>query len=53
MLNEGTLDGAKLSVASDEVHPDEDHGAAHADGVPYHQSDKPRAGSEYLTRMIS
>ena len=48
MLNDGTLDGAKILVKSDEVHPDEDHEAPHTDGAPFSQSDKPRAGSEYL-----
>lgn len=50
-LNGGTLDGSQLSVTSDLV--DDDHhdaGAAHGDGSPIQQHEKPRAGSEFDIR---
>ncbi|PAV17269.1 hypothetical protein PNOK_0733300 [Pyrrhoderma noxium] len=54
MLNEGTLDGAKLSVKSDKEHADtdEDNSVPHPSGEPFVQSDKPRAGiaAEYLAK---
>ncbi|KAL5520037.1 hypothetical protein ACEPAG_1697 [Sanghuangporus baumii] len=52
MLNDGTLDGAKISVKSDEVHPDEDREESQTNGTPLTQSDKPRAGiaAEYLAK---
>ncbi|KAF8158240.1 hypothetical protein B0H34DRAFT_707982 [Crassisporium funariophilum] len=51
MLNGGALDGSTLSVSSDVVHQDDDHHPA-TQGVPYEQSDKPRAGiaAEYLAK---
>ncbi|KAH8114654.1 hypothetical protein DFH11DRAFT_1592580 [Phellopilus nigrolimitatus] len=51
MLNGGTLEGAQLTVKTDDQElPDEDRDGPHPDGVPFHQSDKPRAGiaAEYL-----
>ncbi|KLO17349.1 hypothetical protein SCHPADRAFT_994490 [Schizopora paradoxa] len=52
MLNGGTLDGAHLTVKElgthgEEIHEDTD---APPEGVPFHQSDKPRAAiaAEYL-----
>ncbi|KAI5122442.1 hypothetical protein M0805_008754 [Coniferiporia weirii] len=55
MLNEGTLEGAQLTVKSDQVHPDEEHEGHHPGDVPFTQSDKPRAGiaAEYLARGYS
>ncbi|KAI0629892.1 hypothetical protein C8Q77DRAFT_1139081 [Trametes polyzona] len=51
MLNGGTLDGAHLTITSDQVHQDKDDGAAHHEGH-IDQADKPRAGiaAEYLAR---
>ncbi|EJC98011.1 uncharacterized protein FOMMEDRAFT_162356 [Fomitiporia mediterranea MF3/22] len=52
MLNDGTLDGAKLLVTADQEHPDEDHESPQAEGEPIAQEDKPRAGiaAEYLAK---
>ncbi|KAI0823288.1 hypothetical protein BC628DRAFT_1385678 [Trametes gibbosa] len=51
MLNGGTLDGAHLTITSDQVHHDKDDGAMHHEGH-IDQADKPRAGiaAEYLAR---
>ncbi|KAH9891953.1 hypothetical protein C8Q73DRAFT_837499 [Cubamyces lactineus] len=51
MLNGGTLDGAHLTITSDQEHHDKDDGAAHHEGH-IEQADKPRAGiaAEYLAR---
>ncbi|KAI0350338.1 hypothetical protein OH77DRAFT_1080606 [Trametes cingulata] len=50
MLNGGTLDGAHLTITSDQEHQDKDDGAAAGDHID--QADKPRAGiaAEYLAR---
>ena len=55
MLHGGTLDGAHLSIVSDlpEAHAapaakETEHHAAHP-GAPIDQSDKPRAGSEFVS----
>lgn len=54
-MNEGTLDGAKLSVKSDKEHADtdEDNNVPHPSGEPFVQSDKPRAGSKYMLRIVN
>jgi len=54
MLNGGSLDGSTLSVTSDAAHHEEDD-VPPAEGVPYHQSDKPRAAiaAEYLAKGYS
>lgn len=49
-LNGGTLDGATLSVTTDQVHPDEEH--HDAAGNTFDQSDKPRAGSMFISRPL-
>ncbi|KAI8994111.1 hypothetical protein BD414DRAFT_481455 [Trametes punicea] len=51
MLNGGTLDGAHLTITSDQEHQDKDDGAAPSEGH-IDQADKPRAGiaAEYLAR---
>lgn len=51
MLNGGTLDGSHLTVTSEYEHQDDDDASPTAEGVPYHQSDKPRAGSEYSAAL--
>jgi len=51
MLNDGSLDGAHLTVHSDIVHQDEEE-TPHVPGSPLDQSDKPRAAiaAEYLAK---
>jgi len=51
MLNEGTLDGATLTVTSDSV-DEHDDPATSKDGDHFDQSDKPKAGiaAEYLAK---
>jgi len=55
MLNGGALDGSSLIVTSDTVREDDPHhedSAPPPGGVPFEQSDKPRAGiaAEYLAK---
>ncbi|KAL7279698.1 hypothetical protein PYCCODRAFT_1452231 [Trametes coccinea BRFM310] len=51
MLNGGTLDGAHLTITSDQEPQDKDDGAPHHEGH-IDQADKPRAGiaAEYLAK---
>ncbi|CDO74572.1 hypothetical protein BN946_scf184771.g8 [Trametes cinnabarina] len=51
MLNGGTLDGAHLTITSDQEPQDKDDGPAHHEGH-IDQADKPRAGiaAEYLAK---
>ena len=44
MLNGGTLDGAHLTITSDQAAEAKEEGAHHGEHID--QSDKPRAGSE-------